>query len=102
MELNITILIQISIFFSVFVFLSNILFFSLEKISINRNSQVLFQKKNIEYIKKDIYIHKKYINNMLKVTTDKTLKIHYRITCNIAKKNIILHKIFKVESKKII
>lgn len=86
MELNITIIVQIGIFFTVFLFLSKMLFLSLEKISIIRNNQILFQKKNIENIENDISVHKKYIDNNLHLTTNRTFTIYSQIVNNKAKK----------------
>lgn len=89
MELNITFIVQINIFFIVFLVLSKMLFFSLEKISIIRHNQILFQKKNIENIENDISVHKKYINNTSKLTTNRTFAIYNQIVNNNAKRNMI-------------
>lgn len=99
MELNITILVQTCIFSTIFLFLSNMFFFSLEKISINRSKQILFQKEYIENIKKDIYTHEKYINSILQSTLNKTLKIYHKINKNIVEKHIVRNDLLQNKIK---
>lgn len=64
MELNITICFQIIMLFIVFTFLSNFLFYPLEKISFARKKQVLLQMEHIENIKNNILVHERYIKSV--------------------------------------